>query len=69
MNTITDISQEVPSLERVTVTYKTVTKQLRRFELRNCKGKVEGMMESLKGEFEERLGAENPHFVMEGSEH
>ncbi|KLO04949.1 hypothetical protein SCHPADRAFT_1003129 [Schizopora paradoxa] len=67
-DTLTAVSQEIPNLERLTVTYETVTKQLRRFELKDCKGKVERMMEGLKEGFEERLGVENPHFVIEGSE-
>jgi len=65
---LTKICGLVPNLERLTVTYVTVAEQLRRFELKDCKGKVAEMVKHLEERFDERLGVENPHFVIEGSE-
>jgi len=64
-----DMSHLASRLERLTVTYVAVMEQLRRFELKNCKGKVKNMMKSLEERFDERLGVEKPHFVIEGSEY
>ncbi|KLO07378.1 hypothetical protein SCHPADRAFT_652343 [Schizopora paradoxa] len=56
------------TLERLTVTYNAVTEQLRRFELLDCKGKLQTMVKDLDKGFDEELGVGNPHLVLEGSE-
>jgi len=62
------ISGLAPDLETLSVTYLSVAKQLRRFDLRNCKGKLEDMISTLGDTFDDRLGIENPHLVIEGTE-
>ncbi|KLO16713.1 hypothetical protein SCHPADRAFT_937738 [Schizopora paradoxa] len=51
-------------LERLTVTYVTVTEQLRRFEVNNCKDKLPDKIGRLEESFGEHLGPGNAHFVL-----
>ncbi len=65
---LTNVFNMAPNLENLSVTYVVASEQLRRFEFKNCKGKVENMVGYLGERFDERLGVENPHFVLEGFE-